>query len=160
MRSLEQLKPTWDKNIPVATRFVDALDSYLGAHWATQDKETGLVWEKIPASGTYTWLAATKHCYELDLGGRKGWRLPTVDELNSLIDMSNPDTVKLPLGQNIFVNVQSANYWSSNTVSLSTTDVTGGGVTDSAWAVHMSGSSMLYYLKSAGLRAWCVRGGR
>lgn len=163
MRSLEQLKPTWDKTIPVATRFVNTLDRdpIAGAYWAALDKETGLVWEQIPASGTYTWLAAMKHCYELNLGGRNGWRLPTVDELNSLIDMSNPDTVKLPVGQNIFVNVQSGNYWSSDTVSLSTSDAAlYGGVTNTAWAVHMGGSPMFFYAKTLDQHAWCARGGR
>ena len=31
---------------------------------------------------------AHSHCYQLEVGGRKGWRLPTIEELASLVDTS------------------------------------------------------------------------
>src|SRR5262249_61948747 len=53
---------------------------------AVLDKETGLVWEQSPDSTSFAWAAAIAHCYQQDVGGRKGWRLPTVEELARLLE--------------------------------------------------------------------------
>lgn len=43
------------------------------------DKETGLVWERAPSSEEMNWIyAIVFYSYNKYLGGRKGWRLPTV----------------------------------------------------------------------------------
>jgi len=77
---------SWDKKIPGATRFQLVLD---GA--AVLDKETGLVWEKSPDTESLArkpWKSTTEttadeYCYKREIAGRKGWRLPTVEELAS-----------------------------------------------------------------------------
>jgi hypothetical protein len=109
MRTLEEQKPAWNKILPAAQRFVDALDGT-----AVLDKETGLVWAKTPDSVQSNWQTAVDYCTKLNLGGRMGWRLPTIEELASLIDMSNPGPIKLPVGHP-FQNIQNvAYYWSSS----------------------------------------------
>jgi len=60
------------------------------------DKETGLVWERAPSSGMMNWDTAVCNCYDKYLGGRKGWRLPTIEELTSFVDPNNNPT--LPVG--------------------------------------------------------------
>ena len=60
-----------------------------------------------------TWGDAISHCYRLEVGGRRGWRLPTIEELASLVDTSQPAPT-LPAG-NPFSNVQSFVYWSATT---------------------------------------------
>ena len=81
--------PSWDQQLPAATRFI-VLSNWSSA--AVLDRETGLVWEKSPLSpsggetGRRTWLSAQNRCNTLNLGNRKGWRLPTLQELASLID--------------------------------------------------------------------------
>src|SRR5208283_5370500 len=73
---------------------------------AVLDKETGLVWEQSPSTTVMVWEAAQVHCNQLTTGGRGGWRLPAVPELDSLVDptQTNPS---LPSG-NPFSSVQSS----------------------------------------------------
>jgi len=83
------------------------------------------------------------------MGNRKGWRLPTIQELASLVDStrSNP---ALPAGHP-FSNVQSFYYWSATTNAA---DASG------AWGVFFGDGSVLPLTKSSTIRAWCVRGGQ
>ena len=53
------------------------------------DQETGLVWERSPAPDKIeNWDAAIVYSYSKAIAGRKGWRLPTIEELLSLVDPS------------------------------------------------------------------------
>jgi len=144
MKTLDEIPPTWSQKLPAAERFVIVLDG-----GAVLDKETGLVWEKSPATTARTWSSAVSYCYTRTVGGRKGWRLPTVEELASLIDTtrSNP---ALP-GGHPFLNVQSNYYWSSTTVE---------GYTDYAWAVSLYLGLVTNDLKTGAIYVWPVRGGQ
>ena len=67
------------------------------------DKETGLVWNKIPNTTKMTWFEANNHCRGGNWGGRKGYRLSTIEELQSLYDPTIPpppknDRYPLPIG--------------------------------------------------------------
>jgi uncharacterized protein DUF1566 len=122
---------------------------------AVFDKETGLLWEKSPSTNTFTWYDALTRCYQLEVGGtggRKGWRLPTIEELASLVDASQPAPT-LPLGHP-FLNVQQSSfYWSATTAADNTVN---------AWQVSFSDGSLNSDDKTTpGLDfAWCVRGGK
>ena len=138
MRTLEQQKPTWDKIIPGTQRFVDALNGS-----AALDKETGLVWDKTPDfTFQRSWIGAMNSCYSLYAGGRYGWRLPTTDELTSLIDGLYEGQTTLPKPM--------ITFWSSST----SFDVSG----DYAWSVSWDGV-IHYESKSLQKPVWCVRGG-
>lgn len=50
------------------------------------DKETGLVWTKTPGAEHRNWYDANYDCIAEDAGGRSGWRLPTLEELQTLRD--------------------------------------------------------------------------
>ncbi|MBC8232578.1 DUF1566 domain-containing protein, partial [bacterium] len=70
------------------------------------DKETGLVWERAPDMSTMDWYDALLYSYQVYLGGRMGWRLPTIEELASLVDPSEgPPTLSK---DHPFINVQSS----------------------------------------------------
>jgi hypothetical protein len=87
--------------------------------------------------------------HTLSVGNRKGWRLPTLQELASLIDPSAPPPT-LPPGHP-FIGVQSSGYWSASTY------VNNSGF---AWLVTFSDGSVETFGKGAfPLLAWCVRGG-
>lgn len=76
--------PSWSQKLPAAERFVLVLDNE-----AVLDRETGLVWEKAPDATGRSWQDAINHCVQFKaLGGRVGWRLPRIEELASLIDLS------------------------------------------------------------------------
>jgi hypothetical protein len=138
--------PTWSKKLAAAKRFVLVLKKE-----AVLDKETELVWEKSPDTSTYNWINAISHCANLNVGDRKGWHLPTVEQLASLVDTSVSGDPKLPTGHP-FIGVQSSHYWSATT---------GAGNTPSAWVVNFGfGGLVGSGDKTAGSHAWCVRGGQ
>jgi len=134
----------WDQKITKATkRFKIVLG---GA--AVLDKETGLVWEKSPDTAKRMWADAIYYAYSKNVGGRGGWRLPTVEELRTLVDPTRSDPA-LPIGHP-FINVQSDYYWSS------TTHVSN---TSSAWDVNFYYGDVGSYDKTNDNYVWCVRGG-
>jgi hypothetical protein len=60
------------------------------------DEETGLVWQQPPPQkpcpadqGECTWPDAQNYCQQLSLGGSNQWRLPTLAEVFSLIEMGS-----------------------------------------------------------------------
>lgn len=44
-----------------------------------------ITWQVTPSSEVFVFSAAKAYCASLDLAGRQDWRLPTIDELRSLI---------------------------------------------------------------------------
>src|SRR5262249_20915800 len=53
---------------------------------AVRDNSTGLVWEQTPLGTTSDWSSARFQCINKNVGNMRGWRLPSVVELTSLID--------------------------------------------------------------------------
>jgi Protein of unknown function (DUF1566) len=145
---LSGVTQNWDKNLPVAQRFV-ILAGFNND--AILDKNTGLVWEKSPQLGFASWSGARFACVNnRELGGQKGWRLPSIPELASLIDPSVAAPGPTLLSGHPFLNVQSADYWSA---AMSAEDPT------FAWRVSFLDGSVLEAGKGSALRVWCVRGG-
>jgi len=137
----------WDKTMPASQRFV-VLAAFNND--AVLDKETGLVWEKSPQSAAVSLPNARLACANKAVGGRKGWRLPALPELASLVDPSvaSPGPA-LPSGHP-FAGVQSANYWSAS-AHVDNPTLT--------WGVGFSNGAALGVSKAFDQRVWCVRGG-
>ena len=137
----------WDKAMPASQRFV-VLVAFNNE--AVLDKETGLVWEKSPQSAAVSLPNARLACASKAVGGRKGWRLPALPELASLVDPSvaSPGPT-LPAGHP-FLAVQSANYWSAS-AHVDNPTLT--------WGVGFSNGAALGVSKAFDQRVWCVRGG-
>ena len=102
--------PSWDQTLPAATRFIVLTNM---ASQAVLDRETGLVWEQSPDATTRNWIDAQIHCNERTVGGRKGWRLPGIQELASLVDPADTggNPAHLPLGHPFDVGFQFASNW-------------------------------------------------
>ena len=141
--------PSWDKVINGQGWF-KVLNGFNGE--AVLDKETGLVWEQSPSTALRTWFQALTDCYNKNVGGRKGWRLPTIEELASLVDPNNPGgNPDLPPG-NPFDDVQASFYWSATTEA---------DLTSFARDVNFSSGGVGILLKTSSLDfVWCVRGGQ
>jgi hypothetical protein len=137
--------PIWDKRIDSAKRFkvLKALDSE-----AVLDQETGVVWAR-QRSNSASWNLAFGQCTNESIGGRGGWRLPTVYELRALI---------LPTGGGVLpeghpFDVTADLYWSST--------ATPGAGSDNAYVGDIDGSDTSIFIrdKTESLGVWCVRGG-
>ena len=50
------------------------------------DSSTGLMWPAKDSGKELTWHQAVNYCRDLRLSGYSDWRLPTLDELASLVD--------------------------------------------------------------------------
>lgn len=76
------------------------------------DTRTNLLWQQESPDGTYTWEDAHNYCKSLRLAGHTDWRLPTIEELKTLINKKYMPTI-----DPIF-NCKSWWYWSSSTDSV------------------------------------------
>src|SRR6266404_2110285 len=146
--------PSWDQQLPDTTHFIVLLN------WnsaAVLDRVTGLVWERTPVSAVRIgWFDAVAGCDGLNVASRLGWRLPSLQELTSLVDptQNNP---ALPAGSPFqgIASFLGSVYWTAATAE---TDA------NAAKAVNFSDRSITQIVKLQlvplqGARYWCVRGG-
>jgi hypothetical protein len=143
--------PPWGEPINTPDRFV-VLASYNNE--AVYDQETGLVWEQSPATTPQIWSTAQYVCNRKTVGNRKGWRVPTVQELASLIDpsVSLPGPA-LPAGHPFDQTALRVFYWSASTRGGA--DLAGDG-----WTVAFNSGEVFPYSKASNVNVWCVRGGQ
>jgi hypothetical protein len=151
--------PAWNQKLPVSTRFVPVLFAQFCSPVCEQiatavlDRETGLVWERVPSSSESDFREAQIACALKVRANRGGWRLPGVDELTSLRDHTTTSGVALPPGHPFLNIVTGASYWTSTEVDP-----------DEALLVHFN-AGVLSFIGSAPIHnfdhavVWCVRGG-
>ena len=149
MKTLDQIPGSWSQKIPAAAdRFVLVLD---GA--GVLDRETGLVWERNLPTYYDTWVNAFVVAYATTISGRKGWRLPTVAELESLKDLTVSGAIKLPAGHP-FQNVHDCCYWTSTELTCDP----GNPYVGYMGVVHMNSQNTAFRPKSDTYYIWPVRG--
>lgn len=148
--NLRGVTQNWDKNLPVAERFT-VLTEFNDE--AVRDNNTGLVWDRAPASTTFvTWNNARLNvCAGKVVGGQKGFRLPSMPELTSLLDPSVASPGPKIMPNHPFLNIQSVVYWSATTDADSPS---------TAWGVSFGTGGVDGHDKLLNQNAaWCVRGG-
>ncbi len=126
---------------------------------AVRDNETGLVWEQSPGdtngdtvvdtNDKLIWKLALSHCVDKNVGGRKGWRLASIEELKSLIDPTAVRPPFLPAGHP-FSNLQSGFFWSASSSADFPTV---------AWFVNFNVGHVFTFIKTSSFFVWCVRKG-
>ncbi len=103
------------------------------------DTETGLEWSKTLLKGkNCTQAEAEEACKALG----KGWRLPTIKELFSIVDHTKYAPA---VDKAVFKDTKSDYYWSSTPVAASP---------DCAWVVSFSNGNVYFY---GGDLSACVR---
>ncbi len=85
MRTIDEVLPSWSKALTSNGACTSQRFSCVLSSQAVLDHETGLVWSRDVIDSTFTQADARDYCRYLSTGGRLGWRLPTIEELNSLI---------------------------------------------------------------------------
>ncbi len=121
------------------------------------DTGTGLQWQDDSAAANTVrgWTEAIDYCEkDLSLGGYDDWRLPNINELQSIVDHSNRYRAIYSVFQNIGASWPKSRYWSSTTVP---NDNDG----RSAWRVTFDDyGSLNQEPKSWPSSVRCVRGGQ
>ena len=120
------------------------------------DNLTGLMWERSPSNALIGWQAAIDHAAALDLCGFTDWRIPSIVELESLVNAEVANTVAWlsELAQGFLSLDSSRLYWSGTTVNGNTY----------AWGVRM-GEGKINFGSTGGIYGadygfvWSVRGG-
>ncbi|GFO55745.1 hypothetical protein GMSM_27520 [Geomonas sp. Red276] len=136
----------WSQILPGSERFVVVLN---GA--GVLDKETGLVWQRSPDAPTWDWNGARAQCASIEIGGRLGWHLPTVEQLTSLIDRTSTNGRMVP-EDNPFGLVRVRHpYWTASPYP---------GAPGYSMRVDFADGTTLGAAVTELFHVWCVRGGQ
>jgi hypothetical protein len=121
--------------------------------------------ERQPGSSLFSWEDAIRQCWLRSgqgvgghqTSGRMGWRLPTIEQLASLVD-STQTPPSLPVGhpfKDAFGEESGVYpvYWSS------TTDSRAAFFPGQAWELRLANGTVGDAGKTGMRRIWCVRGG-
>lgn len=122
---------------------------------AVLDNETGLVWERTPGASLSTAEIALDVCATRSVGGRQGWRLPSIAELSSLLDATVvAPSASLPTGNPFNLGGTDPTFWTSTVAHSGATLY---------FEVHFTGdfAGQPGYIADGvdivPFRSWCVR---
>ena len=87
------------------------------------DTVTGLIWQRGESSATYTWANAKAYCSGLSLGSAT-WRLPTLIELESIVDGG---TYSPAINTTVFPTPPREYFWSASPLAKDSSY---------AWSIH------------------------
>jgi hypothetical protein len=109
------------------------------------DNETGLMWQHPYLDGSRTWRNALVYCEELSVGGYSDWRLPSIKELQTLVD---EEVYSPAIDTAVFVGTTGDWFWSSSPYTYTTT---------SAWAEEFADGVARLYGTQVLFKVRCVR---
>jgi hypothetical protein len=121
---------------------------------------TGLVWQRceigkswngkgcLGSASAFTWESAKVLTNGYSFAGKDDWRLPSKEELSSLVDY---ETARPAFNTTIFPNKTGFRFWSASPYA---------GDVSAAWAANLEHGSIYYYARSDTLGVHLVRGGQ
>ena len=112
------------------------------------DPQTGLEWQSR-SPGKMSWQEALAYAETLCLDGKRDWRLPSLSELETLLDRGVLHYELRPIMRKEVPFRDNLSYWSSTTFADHT---------QSAWIIMFDGAYVLSYYKSNAYHVRCVRG--
>ena len=121
-------------------------ERYRVADGAVYDTQTQLTWQQVIPPARYGWADAEAYCAELSLGDNAGdsWRLPSINELQTLVD----DTTNPAIDLVAFPKTPSEYFWSSSMVIDDPTR---------AWTAFFTNGSTYSFALTASKNVRCVR---
>jgi len=112
------------------------------------DPKTGLEWQ-FDSPGEMAWQAALEYAEALSLDGKSDWRLPTLSDLETLLDRSVLYYELRPIIRKEVPFRDTLSYWTATTFEDHT---------NNAWIIMFDGAYVLSYYKSNAYHVRCVRG--
>ena len=108
----------------------------------------------------FPWEEAVNSCQNIEIGGQKGWRLPTRDELITLLDTSQARPA-LPEGHPFtkMNNMKNQHQSGDGSTSIHWTSTDYKNKSDSAWVINLGAGQVFDSLKFFDYRVWPVRDG-
>ncbi len=107
------------------------------------DNKTGLTWEQSASTTPFTWTGAKSRCSSVGAG----WRVPTIKELQSLVDYARSGTPKIDTAY--FPGTPFEPFWWSSTAMA--------GSSSDAWYVDFDNGSAGHQAMTDGGLVRCVR---
>jgi len=107
------------------------------------DNATGLMWQKDTRNHKFNFAEAKEYAATLSLAGFSDWRVPTIQELQSIVDYTNYFLAIYPM-----FNCFSSFYWSSTTNA---------NYTSYAWYVNFYNGNVYSNYKAGSYYVRCVR---
>ncbi|MBH2006841.1 MAG: DUF1566 domain-containing protein, partial [Myxococcaceae bacterium] len=142
----------WNRTTGVYSDGTSQLNRYYSSDGIVNDTLTGLQWESEMNNTTMNWTDSISYCAKRTTGNLSNWRLPNVDELQTLIDYTRPSPC---INITVFPGTQTYYYWSSTNSASSSAN---------AWYVNLGTGGYYYnggigsnYGVSATFYARCVR---
>jgi hypothetical protein len=112
------------------------------------DTHTGLMWQKDDFQNPLTWEEAITQFNDLVLANHTDWRMPTREELRSIVDYSR---ITPSIFVNEFPNTVLGNYWTSTAHPFQENHV---------WCIHFYNGNDNYQSKNNAYFSRAVRGGQ
>ena len=111
-----------------------------------KDTRNGIYWEDTPASAKSSedWKDARRRCERLQLDGMTGWRLPTFEELLSIVDYAKSRPAVIAP----FEYTAEESYWSATPFSANF---------DRAWTIDFRTGETYYSYKRTNHAVRCVK---
>ena len=138
-------------------------DTYAGTYIANRfdvqkegqvvvDHATGLMWQQSGSQEALTYQEAEQYCSDQELADHTGWRLPTVEELLSLVEPEES-----PDGLYIDLRFDSAQRY---VLSADKRQIKDEDSSESAWVVGFTSGNVGWYSLSIIFYVRCVRSGQ
>lgn len=127
---------------------------YVVSAGTVYDTVTHLTWQQAVSNGSYAWSSAgaagsaQDYCQSLQLGGSSsGWRLPTMKELISIVDVSTDNPA---IDGTAFPEAPATSFWTSSPSAINAS---------LAWAVSFDDGSSAYFAAGNAFAVRCVQSG-
>lgn len=118
---------------------------YIASNGTVLDTETNLLWQQGHQGNAPNWSNAQSYCDGLSLNGLGGWRVPTVKELQTIVDEKQTTPFIDPTA---FPMTPAEGFWTSSPWT---------GSSSMAWFVNFYNGGAGYVDVAAGSRVRCVR---
>ncbi|MEI6805751.1 MAG: DUF1566 domain-containing protein [Myxococcaceae bacterium] len=112
------------------------------------DLWTGVVWEQVVSETPLTWPLAQTYCASLSKGGYSDWRLPSITELQSLVDYAK-ETSGATIEDTAFPSTPPNATWTSTANA---------GIAGYFWDLEFARGQMAFDLQGNSKAVRCVRG--